>query len=117
VSNIGFEEFWESAKQFLNKGVELKTISNSRFKAYYDQGGGVIVVVPLSTNLPRDVTKTDFRKVFEKMKEMRRRYEDVYRPALYQRITRNSSYILPIIRAVQTEGGKQKTLEEETVTQ
>jgi hypothetical protein len=95
----------------LAKGVELETISRSKFKANFDGGGGVIVVVPSSSNLPRDVNKSDFRNVYEKMRELRRKYEDVFRPALYQRITRNSSYILPIIRAVQTEGGKQKTLQ------
>ena len=106
-----FDEFWESTKKFLANGVEVETISRAKFKAQFDTAGGVIVVVPVSTNLPRDVNKNDFKKVYEKMKELRRRYDDIFRPALYQRITRNSSYILPIIKAVQTEGGKQKTLE------
>ncbi len=108
---MDFDEFWESSKRYLEKGVDLETISNAKFKANFDSSGGVIVVTPFSTNLPRDVNKNDFKNVFEKMKELRRRYEDVFRPALYQRITRNSSYILPIIKAVQTEGGRQKTLD------
>ena len=69
------------------------------------------MVIPTATNLPRDINKADFANVYEKMRELNRKYEDVFRPALYQRITRNSSYVLPIIKAVQTEGGKQKTLE------
>ncbi|RMF91660.1 MAG: hypothetical protein D6733_00575 [Methanobacteriota archaeon] len=108
-----FEEFWEGTKRFLEKGVELETITKARFKAEFDRDAGVIVVVPASTGLPRDINKGDFRNVYERMKELRRKFRDIMRPALYQRITRNSSYILPIIRAVQTEGGKQKTLEEE----
>jgi hypothetical protein len=100
-----FDEF------FLERGAELETISRAKFKANFDGSGGVIVVIPLSTNLPRDVNKSDFKKVYEKMRDLRRRYDNVFRPALYQRITRNSSYILPIIKAVQTQGGKQKTLE------
>jgi hypothetical protein len=108
-----FEEFWENTKKFLNQGIELETITKSKFKSSFDSAGGVIVVTPLSTNLPRDIIKGDFKKVYEKMKELRRRYDDTFRPALYQRITRNSSYILPIIKAVQTHGGKQKTLAKE----
>jgi hypothetical protein len=106
-----FDEFWENTKKFLTKGVELETITRAKFKTNFDSAGGVIVVIPVSTNLPRDINRSDFKNVYEKMRELRRRYEDIFRPALYQRITRNSSYILPIIRAVQTEGGKQKTLE------
>ncbi len=106
-----FDEFWENTKKFLAQGVELETISRAKFKAQFDTSGGVVLVIPESTNLPRDVNKKDFKNVYEKMRELRRRYDDIFRPALYQRITRNSSYILPIIKAVQTKGGKQKTLE------
>jgi hypothetical protein len=108
---MDFEEFWESTKKFLVQGAELETISRANFKTNFDSAGGVIVVIPHSTNLPRDINKNDFKNVFEKMKDLNRRYDNVFRPALYQRITRNSSYILPIIKAVQTQGGKQKTFE------
>lgn len=112
---MDFEEFWENTKKFLVRGVELETISRAKFKTNFDSAGGVIVVIPLSTNLPRDINKNDFKNVFKKMTDLRRRYDNVFRPALYQRITRNSSYILPIIKAVQTHGGKQKTFEKTKV--
>ncbi|HDY74534.1 MAG TPA: hypothetical protein ENH51_05435 [Euryarchaeota archaeon] len=108
-----FDEFWENTKKLLARDIELETISRTKFKAGFDSTGGVIVVTPNSTNLPRDVSKGDFKKVYQKMRELKRKYGDIYRPALYQRITRNSSYILPIIKAVHTEGGKQKTLEKQ----
>lgn len=112
-----FDEFWEHTKKYLANGVELETISRAKFTSRFDSSGGVVVVIPESSNLPRDVNKNDFKNVYEKMRELRRKYDDIFRPALYQRITRNSSYILPIIKAVQTEGGKQKTLEKsKTVT-
>jgi hypothetical protein len=100
---MDFEEFWESTKKFLVQGAELETISRANFKTNFDSAGGVIVVIPHSTNLPRDINKNDFKNVFEKMKDLNRRYDNVFRPALYQRIT--------IIKAVQTQGGKQKTFE------
>ena len=105
-----FDEFWENTKKVLAKDIELETISKTKFKTVFDSTGGVIVVTPSSTNMPRDVNKSDFKKVYLRMRELKRKYDDIYRPALYQRITRNSSYILPIIKAVYTEGGQQKTL-------
>jgi hypothetical protein len=92
--------------------MELETVTLAKFRAEFDNGVGVVVVIPTSTGLPRDINRGDFKNVYEKMRELRRKYSDIFRPALYQRITRNSSYILPIIKAVQTEGGKQKTLEQ-----
>jgi hypothetical protein len=110
---MDFDEFWENTKKLLAQDFELETISKTKFKTGFDSTGGVIVVTPSSTNMPRDVSKGDFKKVYLRMHELKRKYEDIYRPALYQRITRNSSYILPIIKAVHTEGGKQKTLEKQ----
>jgi len=106
-----FNEFWEKVKNYLTQGIELETITKSGFKANFDRDAGVIVVTPKSTMLPRDINKGDFRNVYNKMKDLSRKQLDIYRPALYQRLTRNSSYILPIIKEVQTYGGKQKTLD------
>ncbi len=107
-----FEEFWEQTKKYLSIEIDLETITRSKFKTFFDSSAGVVVVIPESTGLPRDINKGDFKNVFEKMKELRRRHTDVFRPVLYQRVTRNSSYILPIIKEVQTLGGQQKTLKE-----
>lgn len=108
-----FEEFWEHTKKYLLNEIDLETITHSKFKTVFDSAAGVVVVIPGSTGLPRDINQGDFRNVFEKMKEIRRKHLDVFRPVLYQRVTRNSSYILPIVKAVQTLGGQQKTLKKE----
>ncbi len=108
---MDFEEFWDRTKKFLEKEVELETVTKASFRTYFDKDAGVVVVVPLSTNLPRDINKGDFKNVYLKMKELRRRHDNVLRPAFYQRLTRNSSYILPIINGVQTHWGNQKTLD------
>jgi len=98
---LEFEDFWGYISEFLVEEQEIGTVRGTSFKCRYDREYDAVVVRPKKTNLPRDVTRGDFNRVWERFLEVREEKEfknDLFRPALYQRITRNASYILPLLR-------------------
>jgi len=85
--------------------AELTTISTHReFKAVYDGLYDEIIATPLSTKMPRHITKNDFRKVWEKFVKVE---TNPYRPGHYQRETQNASYTLALIKEI-LEGGAER---------
>jgi len=101
-----FENFWEYISELLVDEQEIGTVRGTSFRCRYDSEYDAFVVKPKKTNMPRDVTKGDFSRVWERFMEVREEEEyknDLFRPALYQRITRNASYILPLLRKYHEE--------------
>lgn len=95
---MNFADLWGRIQKLLASEVETETVSRGkRFKAAYDSEYDEIIVTPLSTKVPRHISARDFRVVWEKS---RRIEGDPYRPAYYQRESRNASYILTLIKTV-----------------
>jgi hypothetical protein len=108
---IDIEDVWVHIQGHFSKETCLKTISTRQeFKVVYDGTYDEIVVTPQSSKMPRHITKSDFRKVWEKFVIIT---DQPYRPAHYQRETRNASYILALIKALQTVELKEPNGEEE----
>ena len=99
---LNFGSFWSYISEELKEEKKKKTFGREKsFSCYYDENYDAVVVKPESTRLPRDVIKSDFRRVWERFLEIREDPElekEAFRPALYQRITRNASYILPLMK-------------------
>lgn len=105
---IDFETLWARIRDRYSNETGLETISTRReFKAMYDSSYDVVVVTPLSTKMPRHITKRDFRNLWEKLAKIER---NPYRPGYYQRETRNASYILALIKNVLEEENIEKPL-------
>ena len=101
---MDFESVWKQVRNRYSSEVELTTISTHReFKALYDSSYDEIIVMPLSTKMPRHITKKDFRKVWEKFVKVE---VNPYRPGHYQRETQNASYTLALIKEILEEGSK-----------
>lgn len=95
---IDFESVWTQVRNRYSSEVELTTISTHReFKAVYDSSYDEIIVMPLSTKMPRHITKKDFQRVWEKFVKVE---VNPYRPGHYQRETQNASYTLALIREI-----------------
>jgi len=78
------------------------------FEVAYDSSYDELLVIPSSTKMPRHITKTDFRKVWEKFVKVE---GNPYRPGHYQRETRNASYILALVKDILEEKTKEQSLE------
>jgi len=105
---IDFEALWSQTRDRYSNEVELKTISTQReFKVIYDGSYDEVVVTPLLTKMPRHITKTDFRRVWEKFVKVE---VNPYRPGHYQRETRNASYILALIKDILEERVEEQSL-------
>ena len=105
---IGFETLWARIRDRYSNEIGLETISTGcEFKAMYDSSYDVVVVTPLSTKMPRHITKRDFRNIWKKLVKIE---GDPYRPGYYQRETRNASYILALIKDILEEENKEKSL-------
>jgi len=102
---MDFESVWVQVRNRYSSETMLTTISTRReFKAVYDGSYDEIIVMPLSTKMPRHITKKDFQRVWEKFVKVE---VNPYRPGHYQRETQNASYTLALIREI-LEGGVQK---------
>jgi len=102
---IDVENIWSHLQGHFSKETSLKTISTQReFNVVYDRAYDAIKVIPASRKMPRYITKSDFRKVWEKFEVIK---EKPYRPGLYQRETRNATYILALIKVLQKIGLKE----------
>ena len=88
------EHFWEKVQR-QRVDLHLETAARrQKFTVSYDPKFDEIVVVPESTEIPRHIPKKDFGKVWEHSKKVS---GDLFRPAFYQRVTHNASYILVIM--------------------
>ena len=89
-----FDSFWDRINKH-NDGFRLETKSrHQEFIFSYDSKYDEVIVIPESTSIPRHITQRDFENVWKKFKEIP---GDAYRPAFYQRVTLNASYILAIM--------------------
>jgi len=105
---IASNALWSQIRDRYSSEVELKTISTRReFKVVYDGSHDEVIVMPLSTKMPRYITRRDFQRVWEKFAKVEM---DPYRPGHYQRETQNASYILALIKDVLGEGDEQQSL-------
>ena len=91
---MNFEQFWSKLSKE-KKDIRLETSARKQgFTFSFDDKFNEVVVVPESTNIPRHILRNDFHNVWNKFKEIN---GDPYRPAFYQRVTHNASYILTIM--------------------
>ena len=104
---MDFETLWSHLQERYSNEVSLKTTSAGReFNAVYDRSYDLVAVMPLSTKMPRHITRRDFQNLWDKFMKIE---GDPYRTAYYQRDTRNASYILAMIKDVLEQEKVQQT--------
>lgn len=90
--NMKFDEFW--SKLYTLDGITLETLSQKiKFKATFDNKYGTVEIIP-STNNPRSITREQFHKVWMISKDVTNQFKTIH----YSNITRNSSYIIAIMK-------------------
>jgi len=104
---MDFETLWSHIRERYSNETSLKTTSTEReFNAVYDGSYDLVLVTPLSTKMPRHITRRDFQNLWDKFMKIE---GDPYRTAYYQRDTRNASYILAMIKDVLEQENVQQT--------
>ena len=117
-----FNEFWTALCKKTSVGFESRTLTQNRsFNATYDSGK-IIVELPRSdditnTNKKRILSKKEVHKVWTEVERLRHNkieldgkkvvypgsqppMEEVLRPKHYINLTRNSSYILSMMKTI-----------------